>query len=69
MGKTISQICKENKLFLLVVFMLTFLLFSLLYRTHKLEPWLLYGILTSFAAILVLLVGGAYGETVLAKET
>jgi len=69
MGKTVSQVCKENKLFFVVIFVVTFFLFSLLYRTHKLEPWLLYGFLTSCATLLVLLAGGVYGEKVLAKET
>jgi uncharacterized membrane protein len=69
MGKTISQICKENKLFFAVIFLVTFFLFSLLYRTYELEPWLLYGFLTSCATILMLLIGGIYGERVLAKET
>jgi cell division protein FtsW (lipid II flippase) len=68
MGKTLSQICRENKLFFAVVFIVTFFIFSLLYRTFEVELWLLYGFLTSCAAILVLLIGSTYGEKVLAEK-
>jgi len=68
MKRTLSRVYRENKIYLLVIFLLVFFMFSLLYKTYNLEPWLLFGFLTSCAAVLVVLIGDIYGRKVMSEK-